>query len=163
MFNTAKQNYWRVAEWYEFEDLIQDGFMVFHRIVNRYENVKTPKHIMALFKTSFTNHIHDLAKKRTQQQAEQIESTLATVLADVLTDAFIPPDTSVTVASLPPVFRALIKLLESNDPRLHRPYRYRPDHRETANERLCRLLGLDNCPIPLRSMLRQHLSGEPAV
>jgi hypothetical protein len=34
--NTAKENYWRVAAWYDLEDLIQDGYMCYYKCRQRY-------------------------------------------------------------------------------------------------------------------------------
>lgn len=62
----AFRNYWRVARMYEPEDLIQDGYMIYAKCRQHYQSsreVTERRHFMALFKTSFTNHIHDLAKK----------------------------------------------------------------------------------------------------
>ena len=66
MLKYAKQNLWRVPDWYEIDDLIQDGFLHYQRIAKKYRKVKTPAHIMALFKRTYTNHIHDLSGRRTK-------------------------------------------------------------------------------------------------
>ena len=70
LFKTARQNFWRVANWYDFDDLIQDGYLTYYRICRRYPDVKERAHIMGLFQVSFINHLHRLANLRTRASAE---------------------------------------------------------------------------------------------
>lgn len=70
--NTAQKEFWRVAGWYELEDLIQDGYMCYYKCKDRYGVLSVKNHptkgdikwMMALVKTTFNNHIrHKLAGK----------------------------------------------------------------------------------------------------
>jgi hypothetical protein len=71
IFNTARANYWRVASWYELEDLIQDGYLCFAKCRARFktDRVDLPAEEMRTFmgylERAFLNHITDLANKRT--------------------------------------------------------------------------------------------------
>ena len=68
----AKKNYWRVAAWYEIDDLIQDGLVCYVKCRNKYAfldkdnpTAEERKWFMALVQTSFTRRIIDLASRRT--------------------------------------------------------------------------------------------------
>jgi len=161
LVNTSRENFWRVAGWYDFDDMIQDGCWMWQRLVIKYPNV-TPKHRMALFKTAFTNHIHDLSKKRSRNEFVVNESDLGAEMHEVESLMFSElPDTSLIVSRLPPLLRALIHAIQ-NDPRARSEnYRlHRDDTRETTNERLCRIVGVDPTSIDLLGTLRQYLRGE---
>lgn len=68
IYKTANKNVWRVATAsYEIDDLIQDGFMCWAKVSQRYGNVADRPHIMSLFQRTFLNHIHMLANKRSQE------------------------------------------------------------------------------------------------
>lgn len=67
---TARRNAWRVCAWIDLDDLVQDGYLHFYRVAQKYRDVKTAAHIMSLFKVTYTNHLHDLSKNRTRQLPE---------------------------------------------------------------------------------------------
>lgn len=161
LHTTVKQNYWRVASWMDYEDLIQDGFYFYCRITEKYPNVTTPSHRMALFKTAFTNHIHDLAKKRTRDSSLSSRESDLGVSLPTLAEQTEPesPDTSLIIATLPDVLRRLIVVLQT-DERVRKPYRRRGAVRETTNERLCRLVGVNPDSVNILALLHLHLSAD---
>lgn len=65
----ARRNLWRVAVWYDIEDLIADGYMVFVQCRNKYWYVTERKHFMALFQRCYFNHITDLANKHSRDSS----------------------------------------------------------------------------------------------
>lgn len=84
IYRTARQNHWRVASWYELDDLIQDGFMCYQKCAVKYARLlrkRKPqksdrRNFMALVKVSYERHIHDLANKRRKQKEVAISSLL---------------------------------------------------------------------------------------
>jgi len=72
IYATARQNHWRVARWYDLEDLIQDGFLAYQKCYVKYARLvrkrkptkEDRRNFMALVQTTYLNYIHDLAKKR---------------------------------------------------------------------------------------------------
>jgi hypothetical protein len=157
IFKTARENLWRVSGHIELSDLAQDGFLFWHRIVMRYPNVTETRHRMALFKTAFTNHIHDLSKKKSR--LELVAEADLDIPMDALIDGEDPgadPDIAFIIQQLPPaLMRVLMRLLEG-DP----PYRRRLDwSRETTNERLCRFAGLDPTKRDIQAAVLQYLNG----
>ncbi len=134
--------------------------MVFAKIVARYPDIENPKHRMALFKTAFRNHIHDLSKKKSAL-ALVTESDLA-VPINQLRDGEDPeqdPDLVFVIKQLPPAIARVIRRLYAED-RGH-PFRRYLDHtRETTNERACRLAGLDPAKRNVKSALQSYFSGD---
>lgn len=157
IFKTAKENLWRVSGHIDFADLIQDGYLHWHRICIKYPNVTKQSHRMALFKTAFTNHIHDLSKKKSRLELVA-ECELDTPL-DVMLEGEDPgadPDHAFIFAQLPPtLMRALSRVIDGTS-----PYRHRLDHtRETTNERLCRFAGLDPSKRDVQTAVLRYLAG----
>lgn len=83
IITTARNNHWRVAKWYDLEDLVQDGFLCYSKCADHYKRLgrkRKPskndrRNFMALVKRTFENHIHDLASDRTVT-AEDIVTNL---------------------------------------------------------------------------------------
>lgn len=149
---TARRNYWRVCQWYELDDLIQDGVLYFYKIANRYPDVTNKAHLMRLFQVSYINYIHDLAKQKTRQPDARVSDLFANVVDEFTAlDNIAPaqPEMSylqVLIDEAPQAVRSVLKLLESDAGRQQLKSRYRireNGHRETLNERLHRLTGID--------------------
>lgn len=71
IYNHASRNFWRVADWYELDDLIQDGLVGAYKCLEKYgEPGKDidPPHFMALVKSTFYNHIGDLLRHSRREQ-----------------------------------------------------------------------------------------------
>lgn len=69
VLNFLRRNYWRVAASHERDDVLQESYEVFLRCAERYGLMDTPKHFMALYKTAWTNHFHDLARKDSTERS----------------------------------------------------------------------------------------------
>lgn len=63
--NFLAKNLWRVKTTHTHDEAMQEAYLVFLTIVTRYPNLDTPQHFMALFKTAWDNHFHDLSKAST--------------------------------------------------------------------------------------------------
>jgi DNA-directed RNA polymerase specialized sigma24 family protein len=172
IYKIAHKQFWRVSRWYEFDDLVQDGFMKFYHVRAHYPKVKDQPHLMALFKVAFLNHIHLLASRRTN-------SAEACFLTDLAAGMSLQADHELDVADAvgPPqepyalLFTALcnapapvVRLLEkiASEPRslaLSAAYRKRRDGtKETLNQRLCRLVKLDPATTDMVSMIKDTLA-----
>lgn len=163
LLKKIRENYWRIANWCDPDDLIQDGYLHYHRIVLKYAKAKTRSQVMALFKVAFTNHLHDLSKKRTKQ----IDRPLADFIEEPLSyDAFVERHTQCildpcNILHAPDhVKRCLIALLSDQSTAVFRSGSVVSDtHRETFNERLCRIAGLDSAQYDLVRDLKKYLRG----
>ncbi len=63
--NFMNKNYFKVARTLEREDVMQEAYVVFMRVVMTYPDIEAPQHFMALFKTSWYNHFTNLANTDT--------------------------------------------------------------------------------------------------
>lgn len=157
IFKTARENMWRVSSHIELLDLMQDGAVIWLKVCGRYPGVTETKHRMALFKTAFTNHIHDLSKKRTR--LDLVPEADCDVPLDVMLEREDPtadPDFAFIVKQLPPALARVLSRVITSDS----PYRLHLDHtRETTNERLCRFGGLDPAKRNVHTAIMQYLAG----
>lgn len=164
-------NYWRVARDIEFDDLIQDGFLLFLKIRQRYRSQgRTHQHLVNTFKLTYRNHVHDLANERTRAPAEYQVLDLPYDYDDP--DSISPierlsprePETApfaARLASAPFRVREALAVYASEEgrERLCKPYTRRADGtRETLNERLCRLAGFNPKRVSLVEELRGFLA-----
>jgi hypothetical protein len=138
---------------------VQDGFVCWYRVIRRYARVRqgSSKHRMALFKRVFSNHIHDLSKRKSRLLEVHFED-----LPPKIADALNYPATQDLYGAAPPLVKlGLTVLMAPKHARsLRSSYRVRADAtRETFNERLCRLAGLDPRTIDLAGELRYYLEG----
>lgn len=110
---TAVAEHWRVASWYDVDDLIQDGYICYIKCRDRYtfsppmipgyqdlrvrygrEPNKTQRqHFMSLVQRSFRNHIHTLSCK----YPTKVEQPLSDMVREEA------PDEPVTMEELVPV------------------------------------------------------------
>jgi len=149
LLRTARKNLWRVHRWYDFDDLVSDGVLCWQIVVTRYAQVSERKHLMSLFKTTYLNHIHQLANKRTLQSAELVDTDLLPFCELGQRD-----DMMEIAQSATPALRRCLSVVMEQPERLRQPYRRRLNgHRETVNERLCRFAGVD----PKKFNLHQQL------
>ena len=173
LYKTCHKQFWRVSGWYEFDDLVQDGFMTFYRVRGQYPKVDKPQHLMAIFKIAFLQHIHVIANRRTKHSVEACftdlfgpELGMTDQEAQAL-ERLLPADAPnaelfTAICQAPEPVRHLLEKLGSDPelPALRSAYRVRRDGtRETLNERLCRIVKVE--PAPLQSGLWYWL--EPGV
>jgi hypothetical protein len=158
LVKTAYRHLWRVHSFYDIDDLIQDGHMMYALVVQRYPQAKDPPHIMRLFQITFLNHIHDLSKHQSRMAA-LVDTTVDIHDENVMSysssifrqhgkaaamvdhgDAYFIPQAA------PWYIHAFLRLL--CDPwgqqQLRSQYRIRLSGvRELTHDRLCRMIGAD--------------------
>jgi hypothetical protein len=157
---TAMKNYWRVALWISLDDLIQDGELCWMTARRRYSEAN-PAQLMALFKTIYTNHLHDLANDHTLQSLEiPFTSISDTKNLDELLDGEPCPYAELLrlVTEAPGRVNHLLGKLLADPTPLRAAYRRDGYVRETTNERLCALTGLDPVSVDLHTAVRGSLS-----
>lgn len=170
--NMATRNYWRVAAWYDLEDLIQDGYLCYAKVRHAYrKKIRAGEirqaHFTALFKTTFHRHIIDLSNDKRESkevcvsQIASPDSDGSTELETLLGSVEGEQTAMVLLRSMPTELRQLWRFLRSQDGRdkLRQPRRKEGGVRETTNEHLCRLLGMDPEIVNLEDMARQHFYG----
>lgn len=142
----SRRHYWRVAAWMDYDDLIQDGYYAWCEVCWRYPNaVNNPAHIMSLFKLCFADKITDLSRGKTKQQ-DDARSDIVDIFDGDAVQSPDPSNFNLLVAKAPKLVRDTIALLTSETHRdeLAKPYAKQANgRRETLNQRICSLMGLD--------------------
>jgi hypothetical protein len=153
MERTARKHFWRVCRWYDLDDLVQDGYVQWQRVCNKYPDVTNRAHFMRLFMVTYTNHIHGLASFK-KKQNDVCESDLTPnqegeaipLMERLLSDESDYGSFMAMIKKAPEPITKLLSLMATEDGRnrLAAVYRRRANGtRETTNERLCRLTGCD--------------------
>ena len=157
--NTAKREYWRVAELCDYDDLVQDGYFCYAKCRQRYLDTRKDltgtkaerRWFQSLVKTTFFNHISTLAAKhkgvsvKAVSQLPAAEAMSENELWDTLMPSTPEEGTLRTLlASAPAEIKQLAVLLASDGLSLlgfERKRKGRRLLRETTNEYYCRLIG----------------------
>lgn len=143
--NCAKKNLWRVPQWYDLDDLIQEGLLLYCKLNIRYAHVTEPAHFMALLKISFITHIHSLSVVATNTPDRVITAFDRSQYADVddvLESAMTPePETATVCLLVKQLPKELAQLLTTllNDGRNLPIQKFADGTRETQNEYLTRI------------------------
>jgi len=166
MIRTARKNHWRVSAYIDLDDLMQDGYFYWLRIGSRYPDVKDQPLRMRLFQTAFNNHLTNLATRRTRQpnflplMVQQLEEEAGRTPEHELIE--LPPTT--IAYSDHGICRNLVRRAiealgsDAGAAAWRAPYDRRADGtRETTNERLCRIVGVDPTQINMLAVLRAAL------
>lgn len=153
LYKQAHKHLWRVCQWYDLDDLIQDGMMCWWKVVRRYPEVRDRPHMMRLFQTTFTNHVHALANRRTNQLDMLMDDPFPFSgdhpLRDIVGDEGDAASFAELVAHLSKVSEPARKLLalyttDEGCRQMRTIYRRRRGgQRETTGERIARLTGED--------------------
>jgi hypothetical protein len=152
LVKTAYKHLWRVHSFYELDDLIQDGHMLYALVRQRYPRAKDAPHIMRLFTVTFINHIHDLSKHQSRMAALIDASTdLETVELYQDPGSAEQGDTYFIPNKAPWYIHAFLRVLcdPQGQMQLRSQYRVRLSGvRELTHDRLCRLIGADPSTTP---------------
>ena len=160
LYRYAKKNYWRVAAWIEFDDLIQDGYTAYYEVLMRYPQATERAHIMRLFQLVFRSTIED----RVRANTKQVDDARSDIVEIFEGDAVVIPDMSnlhALIIKAPQAIKDALSLLldEKMRDELVKPFtKDDSGRRETLNSRWCRLLGKDPTSIDVPGMLKTYFS-----
>jgi hypothetical protein len=147
LLRTAQRQLWRLAPWYELEELISDGVLCWQVIVAKYQPTSRA-HAMRLFQTSFRNHIYKLALKHSMQVQESYVEFLPEL---------VDPDAELImrVYQAPQPLRACLLAILARPQLLARPHRrYLDGRREPTNCWLSRITGISFYGVNVTQQLR---------
>lgn len=172
LLKTARSNYWRVAHFMDFDDLVQDGFWQWCRIASKYSHINHMPHLMSLFKITFINHLNSVTKKNSRVRLEFFDDLAPALDGESVGDhsKFLTSDDYDTarfierMSMAPDPVRSLLNVLLSSDeltPLKGCPRQRLSGVRETTNERLCRLIGIDPTQFDLHKALYSFLKETP--
>ncbi len=138
-----RQNKWRCDRINGEEDLLQEAYLTFIKISEKYPNVVEPANFMSLYKRAVWNQMHDraryLQRKRVlhAETSEDVSDLFEGRIGEVTNHGHL----NLLLAEAPPELRQAL-LVIVNNPETLRDER-RSKHRENLNMRLRRILGLD--------------------
>lgn len=170
IYNHATKNYWRVADFCELDDLIQDGLMKAYECRRRYGNDIDPPHFMALVKTAFYRHITEMLRhsRAEQEHVSRVPDLAGEMSDDRYVDRISPKeepeqDFVALVAQMPEALRRAVRVYLDNPRALRRIHLD-----ETISQQLRRLTGFPerfDFETELRSWLWEadHLDGAEPV
>jgi len=71
VINFLQKNYWRVKNYFDYEDAVQEARYTFTLLLRRMERnnslIENAKHLMSLFKSAWTRHFHTLSNRDTKR------------------------------------------------------------------------------------------------
>jgi hypothetical protein len=165
--NHLKKNFWRVSSYMDYEDLLQDSYVIFLKLRDRYTTVDDPRWFMSLFMRSFSNHVINLSKKRTLNSLEVLDCEFFTEGEEdfsILSTAVGERDNlgyyETVLSQAPPEIRSALSIL-INCPTEIWDLIVSGD-RNIGNSKLCGLLGLNPKKVNILDKTRNYL-GEDLV
>lgn len=75
--NYTKAQFWRLQATMEWDDVMQEAYLVFLRCSNKYPALLEAKHFMALFKQAWIRHVTDLAYVDSRHRVAQAPTEMA--------------------------------------------------------------------------------------
>lgn len=148
VINHLKKNYWKLQSYMDWDDALAEAQLQFVRTLNRLQkrncSIENEKHLMSLFKTSWSNHFTTLANKATK---ERFISTTEDIEQQTLQFESLISDTensgilSALLQKAPPDVRQVLHiLLNAPDDLVHLLQKSFYEDRHLCNDTLCKLL-----------------------
>jgi hypothetical protein len=159
LWKYSRKNFWRVAAWIDFDDLIQDGYAAYFETRMRYPTAVQPAHIQSLFQLVFRSKIEDLVRANTKQvddaRSDLVETfDFPSMIASDLSDL------RALLIKAPKKVQDAIALLhnaETLEEILKPLVKYENGKRETLNDRFTKFLGLDP-KVDVVGSIRMHFN-----
>lgn len=166
IFAYSRKNYWKVAGLIDFDDLIQEGYVSYLYCKELYGDIDPP-HLMYMLKLRFSQFVIDTAKKRTGlAEVHPLDNVRDGLTEENIWDRLLKVNEmqsiSLLLSEAPPLVRRVLALFVNDETlaELQKSYsRENNQRKETTNERLCRLIGIDYDPdIDLTLLVQRYLT-----
>jgi len=135
------KNRWRCDRIHEIDDLLQDAYLTFLKIADRYPRVMGQAHFMTLYRRAMANEMHDrsryMRRKRELHQDTSVDAVeiSAERIGEVSNSGYV----NLLIDQAPDDLKLALECLVHNPPELiHQRW-----HRENLNMGLRRVLGYD--------------------
>ena len=156
--NFIKNNKWRCDRLHDQDDLLQDAYLTYMKLVETYPRVIEPKHFMALFKAAMWNAMHDRAryKRRKRLVHEDTPKDVSEFCEGRIGELTNYGYINVLLAEAPEELHMALALLEGSPEKLRGKVNEQ-GQRENLNMKLRRILGLGDVDVigTLRALLTQ--------
>ncbi len=164
--NFLKKNYWKVETLMDYEDAVSEAKLQFTRTILRLEKrncaIENEKHLMSLFKTSWSNHFITLANKATKERfvttsySDDTQQLLLDQLCDDLNNL---GELEVLLDDAPSEIKQILHLLLYSPMEIVDTIRaHFFTNREKSNVLLCRLLGKNPTTVNLVQKTLDYLN-----
>ena len=166
LYKYARKQLWRVSDWMDYDDLVQDGYEAYFETRRRYPDAVDPPHIMTLFQLVFRSHIENMVKRR----GKQIDASIVDRFQDKIFDdetvsmQWEPSvesefDLHALILMAPKAVREVLALFtdEKSRKELQKPYEGR-ETKGQINKRFCELLGKNPEKVNLVEKLEIYFS-----
>ncbi len=158
----ARKNLWRMPHWYDLEDLVQVGYMVYARCNQHYPMSLKQRHFMALVQISYANKIHRISSERTASIVEvalgagtEFDEGLELLLEGQPEEATFATMVSQLPSEIMGMFLTIL-----NDARNIPMLVFTNGKRETTKEYLARICGLPE-GTDVEGLFRSYLGATP--
>lgn len=150
-----KYNRWRCDRIYSEQDLMQEAYLVFMRIAEKYPRVTSAEGFMKLYKRSLTNWFHDRAAYMQRKNKQHVYLNIdPTELLSQIGECH-PNGINILLSEAPDELRLALGLL-TEQPELIKAAGNPDGNRENLNMKLRRILGLSE-KFDLRAALTELL------
>lgn len=161
--NFIESNIWRVERIVGFDDLLQEGVLLFLKCKKMYGHVTKPQHFMSLYQKSFRNRVHHLSNMQSEfvVYEENDDDPKRYSFSDVVVSPVdIEEAFKVVAIDAPRDVQKLITLAVSDAAYLLRTPMWTSEtgRRETTDEYLCRLAGIKQ-GTPITQMIEEWVHG----
>ncbi len=130
---------WRCDRIHEYDDLLQDAYLTFLKVYNRYPRVAGQAHFMTLYRAALKNEIHDrsryMRRKREQHQDTSVDAS--DLCVGRIGEVSHAGNLNLLIEQAPEEVKLALKCIGQNPPELH----CSNGHCETLNMKLRRVLG----------------------
>jgi len=168
VINHLKKHYWKLESYMDWEDALAEAQLQFIRTIRRLQNrqcqIENEKHLMSLFKTSWSNHFITLANKATKERfisttenSEQQSVQLDSLIADLDNDGLVQQLLQKAPSDVRQVLHILLNAPDDLVVLLQNSFH---DNPELCNMMLCRLLNKNPQTINLIQTTLDHLGIE---
>lgn len=165
VINHLKKHYWKLESYMDWEDALAEAQLQFIRTIKRLQNrhcqIENEKHLMSLFKTSWSNHFITLANKATKerfistdQDIEQQNIKLNSLIAELDNSGLVQQLLQKAPADVRQVLHILLNAPDDLVTLLQNSFHENP---QLCNTILCRLLNKNPQSINLIKTTLDHL------
>lgn len=154
--NFLAKHAWRVQPYLELDDLLQEAYLIFLQLVDRYD-YRSPQHFMAMWKLALRNSMNDWSRQRSQRRQRYLTDEISAGLKAKDVDCQWDEEKwEERVNAAPSAVQRLIGVVQAGTRRRPRR-RSRDGHRLTTNQYLCRFAGVPE-HTPLRRLFERWLA-----
>lgn len=149
-----KSNIWRCDRVYEFQDLMQEAYLTFVKVMNTYPRVIEARHFMALYKRAMINQMHDRScyKQRREALVTDVSMDISDLYAGRIGEVTNAGYLAVFLGEIPDELKLALSLAASDKTEMQPRKRRKLAERENLSRRVGRILGMPSNRDPIADL-----------